>query len=190
MASLSRKFLTTLGIEEDKADQIFERHTEVLTEIKEERDKFKTEAEQLPELQKQVEKLQADAAKSEKDPYKVKYDALKEEFDTFKKDIEAKETTAKKESAYRQLLKDCGVSEKRIDAIIKVSDIESIELDDEGKTKDGDKLAESIKTEWADFIQTEGKQGAETATPPKTATGGTDLGKLSMAEYIKARKSN
>jgi hypothetical protein len=81
MASLSRKFLDSLGIEGDKADLIIERHNEVLTEIKDERDQFKTEAEKLPDIQKQLEEYQ----KAENDPknntLQVKYDALKEEFE-------------------------------------------------------------------------------------------------------------
>lgn len=193
MASLSIKFLTALGIDEDKAEQICERHKEVLTEIKEERDKYKEEAEKLPDIQKQLDdykKAEADAkAKGENDPYKVKYEALKEEFDNYKTEIANKETKTKKENAYRQLLKDAGVSEKRIDSVLKVSNIDSLEFDDEGKVKDSDKLTESIKTEWSDFIQTSSVAGANTANPPTSTTDNrVDLGKLSMADYIKARK--
>ena len=84
MASLSRKFLTTLGIDEDKAEAILEKHQEVLTEVKEERDKLKEEADKLPALQKQMEELKAITEGAEKDPYKVKYEALKEEHEAFK----------------------------------------------------------------------------------------------------------
>ena len=196
MASLSIKFLTALGIDEDKAEQICERHKEVLTEIKEERDKYKEEAEKLPDIQKQLDdyqKAEADAkAKGEKDPYKVKYEALKEEFDNYKTEIANKEVKTKKEEAYKQLLKAAGVSEKRIDAIMRVSDseIDSIEFDDEGQVKDSDKKTESIKTTWDDFIQTSSVEGANTANPPTSSTDSrVDLGKLSMADYIKARSN-
>ena len=170
MATFTRKFLATLGIEDDKVDAIMEKHAEVVSEIKAERDDLKEQAEQLPELQKQVEAYKEAEKNGEKDPYKVKYEALKENFETFKKEISAKETTAKKEAVYRQLLKDAGVSEKRIDAILKVTDLEAFELDDEGKAKDADKIANSIKAEWSDFIQTTGEQGASVATPPTNQT--------------------
>ena len=86
-------------------------------------------------------------------------------------------------------MKDAGVPEKRIEAILKVSDIDSLEFDDKGAVKDSDKLTESIKTEWSDFIPASSTEGARTATPPQQATGAAkDLGKLSMADYIKARK--
>ena len=188
MSTLSMKFLSGLGIEDDKAELICERHKEVLTEIKDERDALREKAEKYDEVQTQLNKYKEAEKNSEKDPYKVKYEALKEEFDSYKKEISDKEIKAKKENTYKQLLKDAGISEKRIEAVLKVSDIDSLEFDDEGKVKDVDKLTESIKTEWSDFIQTDGVEGAKTPTPPTPAPDKKDLGKLSMAEYIKARK--
>lgn len=185
---LSRNFLSALGIEEDKATVIVERHREIVDEITGERDNLKEKADQLEDVQKQLNKYKEAEKNGEKDPYKVKYEAIKEEFETFKKEISEKEIKSKKEAAYRQLLKDAGVSEKRIDAVLKVSDIDSLELDDEGKAKDQDKLTENIKTEWSDFIQTDKVEGATTPTPPAKANENpVDLGKLSMADYIKAR---
>lgn len=170
MASLSRKFLDSIGIENDKADLIIERHNEVLTEIKDERDKYKSEAESIPELQKQLGEYEELKKKAEKDPYKVKYEALKEDYEEYKNGILKKETAEKKESAYKKLLIDSGVTEKRIPAILKVTDLDSIEFDDDGKIKNADKVTENIKSEWADFISVKKTKGAEVATPP--ANGG------------------
>lgn len=170
MASLSRKFLTTLGIDEDKAEAILEKHQEVLTEVKEERDKLKEEADKLPALQKQMEELKAITEGAEKDPYKVKYEALKEEHEAFKKSISDKEIASKKESAYKALLKEAGLPEKMLASIMKVTDLKDFELDEEGKPKEADKYKASIKEEWADFIQSTHKEGAGTSTPP--ANGG------------------
>ena len=166
MATLSRKFLDSIGIENDKADLIIERHNEVLTEIKDERDKYKADAEALPEVQKQLNEYKEAEKNAEKDPYKVKYEALKEDFEEYKNGITAKETAAKKEQAYTALLKKAGVTEKRIPAILKVTDLDSVELDDEGNAKDADKLTESIKAEWSDFIVTKQTRGADVSTPP------------------------
>lgn len=186
--ALTRKFLSALGIEADKVDEIITAHTEVTDSLKAERDTYKESAEKLPILQSELDKLKEAADKGEKDPYKVKYEAIREEFEKYKADISTKEIKAKKEEAYKALLKSAGVSEKRIDAILKVSDIDSIEFDDDGKVKESDKLTESIKNEWSDFIQTPGVQGAQTATPPTQTTESKDLGKMSMSDYIKARK--
>lgn len=170
MATLSRKFLSILGIEEDKAEAILEKHQEVLTEVKDERDKLKEEAEKAEALQKQVDELKAITEGAEKDPYKVKYEALKEDFEAYKKDISDKQTASKKEEAYKALLKEAGVSEKRLSAVMKVTDLKDFELDEEGKPKEKDKYLASIKEEWSDFIQSTHKEGAGTSTPP--ANGG------------------
>ena len=64
-----------------------------------------------------------------------------------------------------------------------------MELDENGKIKDNDKLTESIKTEWADFITVEGTKGANVSTPP--AKGGeSDPNKMTFAEYKEWRKNN
>ena len=81
MASLSRKFLDSLGIDNDKADLIIERHNEVITEIKDERDKYKADAESLTEIQRQLNEYKEAEKNAEKDPFKVKYEALKEDFE-------------------------------------------------------------------------------------------------------------
>lgn len=186
--ALTRKMLKAMGLEDEKIDQIIEAHSETVEALKEDRDKYKTDAEKLPGVRKELDELKETVKNDEdKDPYKVKYDALKEEFETFKNDVSAKETKAGKENAYKELLKEAGVSEKRIAAVLRVSDVDSIELDTDGKIKDADKLKENIKKEWSDFIVTERTEGASTPTPPKDDKK-TDLGTLSMEEYIKARK--
>lgn len=171
MAQFTRKYLTSIGIEEDKIDLIMEKHSEVVTEIKDERDKYKVEADKLPDVQKQLSELQEDAKNNSDDKYKVKYDALKEDFEEYKKGVTAKETKSKKESAYTKLLKAAGVSEKRISAILKVTNFDDIELDENGDAKEADKLTESIKSEWSDFISTTSTQGANVANPPANNTG-------------------
>ena len=182
--ALTRKFLSALGIEADKVDEIIAAHTEVTDALKQERDSFKADAEKLPAVQKELNDMKTAAEKDGKDPYKVKYEAKVEELENFKKEVAAKETKTAKESAYRQLLKDAGVSEKHIDAVLRVSDVDSIELDDKGKIKDADKLTTSVKTEWADFITTEGVKGADPATPPKGDN--LDFDNMTDADYYKA----
>lgn len=169
--ALTRKLLSALGIEAEKIDQIIDAHTATVDGLKDELAKVKADADKLPVVQKELDELKAVAEKDGKDPFKVKYEALKEDFENYKKEVTAKETKASKNSAYRDLLKEAGVSEKRIDAVLKVSDVDSVELDKDGKIKGADKLLESIKTEWADFITSEGTKGVDTPKPP-ASTGG------------------
>lgn len=169
--AFTRKFLSALGIEADKVDQIIDAHTEVTDSLKAERDQYKADAEKLPGVQKELDDLKAETAKNGKDPYKVKYEAAKEELDNYKKEQAAKETKAAKSDAYKALLKECGVSDKRIDAVLKVTDLDSLEMED-GKFKNAADLRKSIKTEWADFITAESVKGSNPATPPENNKGG------------------
>ena len=108
------------------------------------------------------------------DPTPVKesdeYKALKKEFEDYKTQVNSEKAAAKIKDAYRAMLKECGISDKRIDAVMRVSDTSKVELDGEGKIKGVDELMESVKKEWSDFIVKDDKRGASTETPP----GGTD----------------
>lgn len=164
--ALTRKFLTALGIEEDKADEIIKAHTETVDALKEQAEASKTDAAEVEKLKKKVEELKKDLADADKSDWEEKYTKLKTEYDDYKTDVENKATHSAKEAAYKQLLIDAGISEKRIATILKVSDIDGVELDKDGNIKAADKLTDSIKEEWADFIVTEHKEGADVAKPP------------------------
>lgn len=187
--ALTRKFLKAMGIEDEKIDQIIDAHTETVTALKEERDALKADAEALPGVKKELDALKKAAEAGQQDAYKEKYDALKKEYDQYKADIEAKTETDAKARLYREIAKKAGVTEKRLDAILKVTDIKALKLAKDGQTlEDADKLEAAIKTEWADFIPGTETHGAGAATPPTGAgSGAPDLGKLSMADYIAAR---
>lgn len=165
--ALTRKFLAALGIESEKIDEIIEAHTDTVNALKEERDKYKASHEALPGIQKELDDLKKAAEQNGDNPYKAQYDDLKAEYDQYKADVAAKELQAKKKEAYSALLKKAGVSEKRIGSIIKISQIDGIELDKDGNIKDADELEKKAKDEWKDFIVTEETHGAETKTPPE-----------------------
>jgi outer membrane murein-binding lipoprotein Lpp len=188
--ALTRKMLKAMGVEEEKIDQIIEAHTETTESLKAERDKYKESAEKVSDLQSQLEKANEQIKAAGDDGYKAKYEAIKEEFEGFKKDIETQKTAKMKSEAYEKLLKDAGVSEKRIATVLKVSDLSAIEIDKDGNLKDADKLTENIKAEWSDFIQTQEQQGADVPNPPSNNGGSVDLGSLSMEDYIKARQNS
>lgn len=174
--ALTRKALAAMGIEDNQIDQIIEMHTETVNGLKDEIDKYKEDAGKYKDAQKKVGELEKQIAKDgEENPWKVKYDALKEDFDDFKNKQTAKETKAKKTDAYKALLKEAGVAEKRIAAVLKVSGstIDGIEFDDDGKVKDAESLTKGIKDEWGDFIATQGSTGAKTDNPPQSKGGAT-----------------
>lgn len=176
--ALTRKFLSALGIETDKIDEIIEAHTETVNGLKSEIQTAKETAGDVKKLEAENEKLKEDLKTAQDsinkpDAYKVKYEAIKEEFEEYKNGIEAEKKAKSKKDAYREFLKNLGISEKRLDSVMKVSDLSKVELTDDGKIKDdGDKLAESLKQEWDDFIVTEHTKGADTSKPPKNDGGG------------------
>lgn len=165
--ALSRKFLQALGIEAEKIDEIINAHSETVEALKEERDSYKSQAEQADKLQKDLDKAKKDIEELNKeDAYKVKYEALKEDFDSYKKGIETEKTNNNKKDAYKALLKGIGISEKHIDAVTRVADLDKIKLDKDGKIEGSEDLKKALIEEWADFIVKDGKEGAGTATPP------------------------
>lgn len=176
--AFTRKFLSALGIEADKVDEIIQAHTEVTDALKEDRDKYKADAEKLPDIEKELAELKQKM--DGEDPYKEKYEALQKEYDDFKADVDAKATTAKKESAFRSVLKAIGIPDKRIESVMKVSNVNDIELTEDG-IKDEETLKTKLKEEWSDFIATTKTEGINSANPP------TNTGKTAMTkEQIRA----
>jgi hypothetical protein len=159
-----------MGIEADKVDEIIVAHTETVDALKEKMGELQTEADKVPDIQKKLDKALKQIEDAEKDgdknPWKVKYDAIKEEFGDYKKNVEAEKSKTTKTEAFKKLLQDIGISEKRIDAVVRVSDIESINLDAEGNIEGVDDLKKSLASEWEDFIVKSSTKGADTTTPP------------------------
>ena len=148
------------------AEDICARHSADLDSIKEERDNLKKDAEALASVQKELADLKEATGGGKKNAFEVKYNAIKEEYAEYKKGVEEKETKGKKEAAYRALLKESGISEKHIDKILRVTDFDGVNLDNDGKIENLADLKKNIKDEWSDFIVTNGKQGANTPNPP------------------------
>ena len=160
--ALTRKFLSALGIDADKVDEIIEAHTESVNALKEQRDQFKADAEKLPGVQEELDKLKADSG----DGFEQKYKELKKEYDDFKAEVAAKELKAQKESAYREILKDAGIGENHVAKVLKYTDWDSVELED-GKIKDAKQHIKAVRDEWSELIVTQKNQGANTHNPPE-----------------------
>ena len=180
--ALSRKYLSALGIEADKIDQIIEAHTESLEGIKSERDKYKEQideekanaeekAKALADSEKQLNDLKQQVETYVKEHAGKDYDKLKKEYDDYKAEQEAKAVNSAKESALKELLSDMKMSDKGSKQVLKWMGVSKIELDDDGKIKDASSLRKAIKEDWGDYIQTEGAEGAKTPNPPENNGG-------------------
>ena len=173
--SLTRKMLKAMGIEEEKIDQIIEAHSETVDSLKADRDSYKEDAEKLKDVQKELDDLKAKGD----DGWKEKHDRLKDEFDKYKTDVQAKETKAAKEAAYRAILKDANLSEKGIEKAVKYADWDKIELDADGKLKGANDHIKAVRDEWAEYVTTTTTTGAKTSTPPAN-NGGSKLTKAEI----------
>ena len=161
--AFTRKMLKALGIEEDKIEQIMEAHIEVTDALKADRDAFKKDAEMLPTVQKELDDLKKDGG-----DWKIKYEKEHADFESYKNDIASKQTKAEKTAAYRKLLTEIGVSEKRIDAVMRLSDreIDALELEEDGAVKGAENVKDAAKKEWGDYIETVYDRGYTTSNPP------------------------
>lgn len=165
--SLSRRLLESMGLDADKISTIIEAHAETVDSLKEQISTYKEKAEKYDTASSELgkAKTELEGLKASGGDWQSKYEAISKEYEAFKAEQSEKETKMQKESAYRALLKETGISEKRLDSILRLTDLSSIEIED-GKIKDSDKVAESIKSEWADFITSASVQIPSTQTPP------------------------
>lgn len=186
--ALTRKMLAAMDIPAEKIDEIINAHTETVNAIKEERDSLKVENDNLKSVEKDLEKANAKIKEFEDGDWENKYKTIKGEYDTFKQDTETKATKAKKTNAYKKLLEEAGISSKRLDTVLKVSGdaIDAIEFDEDGKVKDAEKLTETVKADWSDFIVTKREEGANPPTPPE-GDGDGDTTKPSRAAQLAAK---
>lgn len=161
---LSRKFLSALGIEADKVDEIINAHMETVNGLKEEAEGYKQDAEKLATVQKELDTLKKSTAGKD-------YDKLAKEFEDYKAEIAAKETRAAKEKAYRDALKDSNLTDRGIEKAIKFADWDKIELENDGSLKSAKDHVKAAREEWAEYVAKTTTSGANTPTPPAN-TGG------------------
>lgn len=180
--AFTRKFLSSLGIDEEKIDTIITAHTEVTDALKADRDKYKEDAEKLPSVEQELQSIKDDG-------YKEKYEKEHKDFEAYKSAQDAKESARAKTSAFKKVLKEVGISDKRIDAVLKVSKdaINGIEFDDDGKIKGLEDLKKSVKDEWSEFVVKTEEHGTNTAEPPANTGGG---GMTKAEIYKKDEKGN
>lgn len=166
--ALTRRALKAMGIEDDKIDEIISMHSETVSGLKEDIDKYKDYAEKLPAVQKELDELKAKGD----DGWKEKHDKVKKEFDDYKASQTAKEAKAAKESAARAYYQSKNITGKALEIAMRGSaaEIEALVLED-GKIKDAKALDDLVAGDFSGLVGTTTTTGANTATPPAN-TGG------------------
>ena len=90
--ALTRKFLTALGVEAEKVDEIIGAHSDTVNALKEERDKYKAQADSATVDSEEMEKIKTelqelkDAKTTTDNEWEKKYNDLKSEYDTLLKE--------------------------------------------------------------------------------------------------------
>lgn len=171
--ALGRKFLSAMGIEAEQIDQIIQAHSETVNGLKDEISKLQDklaekekDTDELKEVKKELSDLQKKVEAEAKEREGKDYDALLKQFNDYKAEQEKKELEGKKKTAFEKLLKDMKMSEKGMEMIFKWQGVGSVELDEDGKISNAKDLRKSIKDDWGEYIEADGKQGADTDNPP------------------------
>lgn len=158
--ALSRKLLEGMSLTNEQVESIIEAHTETVDALKKERDGYKAKASEADELKKQIEEMGTG------DDYKAKYEAEHEAFEDYKKSVDAEKENAERTRLYRELLKDAGIDSKRIETVMKVTDVSQLAINKDGTLRDADNLIEKVKEEWSDFIPVIEEKGTNPENPP------------------------
>ena len=175
--AFTRKFLKALGLTEEQVDSVVEAHTETVDGLKAQMAGYKADAEKLAGVQKELDALKAaDGGEN----HKAKYDSEHAAFEKYKSDQTAKEAAALTERLYREQLTALGITGKRADSIVRVTDLSTVKVKD-GKLEDAENVQKSIKEDYAEFIPSTNKQGAKVDNPPD---GNGEGGALSRAAQI------
>ena len=140
------------GVENSKeiVDAILDMHNAELTEAKE----------KSVDLTKYVEKSKYDELEAKLNKFKD-YDELVK----FKEDTLKKELNVKKTDAVIALLKENNANQKAVKLLAKEFDIDSLELDENGKVKNADDLIKGVKENYADFFTQEENGGVSPKNP-------------------------
>jgi hypothetical protein len=174
----SRNWLKTMGLTDEQVQSIMEEHTSVTDSLKAQRDKAQTDAKDLKDKADKADELQKeiDGLKSGED-FKAKYEKEHQDFEDYKKSVAEEAQKAKAKAAYRQLLLDEKINEKRVDSVLKLTDFSEIKLDKDGKLENLDALKENIGKEWGEFKVTTKERKQIVPTPPANGNHGDGEGR-------------
>lgn len=179
--ALTREMLKGMNLTEEQVSAIIGEHVSVKNGLEEKIKQYKADAEKLAAVQKELDDLKKSGGSWEE-----KYTKEHAEFEKYKADVVAKEILAKKRDAYSVLLKENKIGDKYIESILNVAKYSDMELGEDGKLKDADKISESIKSDYSGFVVSTETKGAGTETPPADNSTMTKeaFEKLSLSEQM------
>jgi len=182
--ALTRKLLKSFGLEEGIIDSIIDAHTETVDALKQQRDTAQAEADKVAAITKERDDALNKLSKAG-DAAKVQAD-----FDAYKQQIADEKAAAQTDADVLALLKEAGIQRESFQQLASKSfDRSKIKRNEDGSISNRQELLDGIKTDFADCIATQQQQGTTHNNPPAGSGSNTDLGSLSMEDYIKARQT-
>lgn len=180
--ALSRKFLKAMGLTEEQIDSVVEAHRETVDGLQKSLTTAEEKAKRFDDVEKELNELKSKGTED----YKAKYEAEHTAFENYKSDVTAKETKAAKEKAVSTYYESKNITGKNLSIAMRgsKSEIDGIELDENGKIKDTSVFDTLINGDFAGLVSTERTEGANTINPP-TNTGGDTFDKLPLYEKMK-----
>lgn len=194
-----KEILSIAGVTAETADvaiqKIMDGHLASVNALREERDNMKS---QIETYKSQIETYKADTSKladvqkelnelkAKGDPdWQKKFEDEHKAFENYKADIAKAKTVEQKKSLYRDLLTECKVGKNQLDAVLRVTNLDTLEIED-GHLKDIDQLKTNILKTWAGFIMKDNTQGANVDNPPDN-NGGQGQNNESRAAQLAAK---
>ena len=134
--SLTRAFLKSLGLDEDKVTSIIEAHTETVNGLKNEK---ATLEQKLADAQKDSDTLktvQQELDDLKKEDYKTKYESEKTAHEGLKSSIQKEKDKTAKETAVKAFYESKNIKGGNLAIAMRGTNLDTLELDDKGQLKD------------------------------------------------------
>lgn len=163
-----KKILETHGIEESLIEAI---SSDIKKEIPKEfvsKTQYNKKITEIGELNEKISTLESNVGADE---YKEKFESLKQEFDSYKTQLETEKINTTKQQALKEALMSSGVkNDKLANLLLKEFDIETIELEEGNKLKNGEDLIKGVRETYADFFTVQKVVGNTPPTPPSNGS--------------------
>lgn len=155
--ALTRKMLKEMGIADETAEEIIRAHAESIDALK----GYKADSERLSEVSAELDEVK----KSEGD-YRLRFEELEKSYEGFKGEVLRENTDRKKREGLAKIIRSCMIPENCVDPIVKVTDLDTLELSEDGGIANEDAVRSGIAQNWSAFIPKVYTMGAQTANPP------------------------
>lgn len=178
--AMTRKALKAMGLTEEQIDSIIDMHTETVDGLREQVNTYKADAQKLPSVQKELDDLK----KGNGEDWKSKYEAEKTAHDKTKSDHAAEKTAAQNEKLFRGVLTTVGITGKRADQIVKMTDMSQFKVKD-GAYEDAAAVEKHVRDEYSEFVPQQKQEGANVPNPP-----GNSGGKMTKEQIMAIKDSS